>query len=36
VWLALVLSYIFRALTLGAHLPELLRAVDLAHPRPAT
>lgn len=36
VWLALVLSYIYRALTLGAHLPGLLRSVDLAPPPSAT
>jgi len=31
-----VLSYIYRALTLGAHLPGLLRSVDLAPPPSAT
>ncbi|HEU4959650.1 MAG TPA: MATE family efflux transporter [Sphingomonas sp.] len=36
VWVALVLSYIYRALTLGAHLPALLRSADLAQIEPAT
>lgn len=36
VWVALVLSYIYRAVTLGAHLPRLLRSVDLAPPPSAT
>jgi MATE family multidrug resistance protein len=36
VWWALGLSYIYRALTLGAHLPGLLRAADLAPPPRAT
>jgi MATE family multidrug resistance protein len=36
VWSALGLSYVYRALTLGAHLPALLRSADLAHPRAAT
>lgn len=36
VWWALGLSYIYRAVALGAHLPGLLRAVDLARRDPAT
>ncbi|HVI98955.1 MAG TPA: MATE family efflux transporter [Sphingomonas sp.] len=34
VWAALVLSYIYRALFLGAHLPGLLRSVALAKAAP--
>jgi MATE family multidrug resistance protein len=34
VWLALVVSYIYRALALGAHLPALLRSVALAKAAP--
>lgn len=36
VWWALTLSYIYRSVALGAHLPGLLRTVHLAHPRTAT
>ena len=36
VWWALGLSYVYRALTLGAYLPGLLRSGDLAHPPAAT
>lgn len=35
-WWALGLSYFYRALTLGVHLPALLRSVDLAHREAAT
>ena len=34
VWLALVLSYVYRALFLGAHLPAMLRSVALAKAAP--
>lgn len=36
IWWALCLSYIYRALTLGAHLPVLLRVGDLAKAPSAT
>jgi MATE family multidrug resistance protein len=36
IWWALTMSYVYRALALGAHLPGLLRAIEVAEPTPAT
>ena len=36
IWWALMMSYAYRALALGAHLPGLLRTIEVAEPTPAT
>jgi len=36
IWWALTMSYAYRALALGAHLPALLRTIEVAEPEPAT
>jgi MATE family multidrug resistance protein len=36
IWWALTASYVYRALALGAHLPGLLSAIEVAEPAPAT
>ena len=36
IWWALTMSYAYRALALGAYLPGLLRAIEVAEPTPAT
>ena len=36
IWWALMMSYFYRAAALGAHLPGLLRTIEVAEPMLAT